>query len=177
MPWNKSERTRPWSKLGREIRKLFDPSIILQIHCVAYRMDSQRGSTNLPRYWFTLDKEVIWDYPKQFLDAPISTDTDTRLEQVYPYGGFVWDLSDLLREYIDTPKDTVFNKVFEKDLWGFTDILKASDRRIGKRRLPELRKKLKNTAAQKIIDKRLSLAEYAGLSNGSKGENYPALFL
>jgi len=31
-------------------------------------MRSQNGgSTDLPRYWITLDKNVIWDYPKDFI--------------------------------------------------------------------------------------------------------------
>ena len=58
---------RRWSKLQREIYKITADNINFQIHCVAYRMDSQMGSTNLPRYWITLDKETIFDYPKQFI--------------------------------------------------------------------------------------------------------------
>ena len=58
---------KPWSKLQRELYDLVSDSIDFQIHCVAYRMDSAYGSTNLPRYWITLNKEIIWDYPKQFV--------------------------------------------------------------------------------------------------------------
>ena len=31
-------------------------------------MSSQYGSTDLPRYWITLDGEIIFDYPKQFVE-------------------------------------------------------------------------------------------------------------
>ena len=58
---------KPWSKLKRDIYKIIDEKINFQIHCVAYRMDSQYGSTNLPRYWITLGKETLWDYPKDFI--------------------------------------------------------------------------------------------------------------
>ena len=58
-----------WSKLQSEIYKIMDEEINLQIHCSVYPMNSRYGSTNLPRYWITLDKEILFDYPKQFLTA------------------------------------------------------------------------------------------------------------
>lgn len=45
-----------WSKLQREIYKLIDSRIGIQIHCSVYRMDSRWGGTDLPRYWITLGK-------------------------------------------------------------------------------------------------------------------------
>ena len=36
----------------------------------------------------------------------------------------------LIAQYIDTPADEVLDKVFEKDEFGFTDLLKAADRRL-----------------------------------------------
>ena len=62
-------KIRPWSKLQKEVYLLVDPKLEFQIHCVAYRMCSQWGSTDLPRYWITLDKETIFDYPKQFIHS------------------------------------------------------------------------------------------------------------
>lgn len=56
-----------WSKLQKELYNLIAPELDFQIHCRAYRMDSQSGSTDLPRYWITLGKETIWDYPGQFV--------------------------------------------------------------------------------------------------------------
>ena len=56
-----------WSSLQREIYKLIDENINFQIHLSRYRMDSTYGSTDLPRYWITLDGETIFDYPKQFI--------------------------------------------------------------------------------------------------------------
>lgn len=62
-------KIRPWSKLQKEVYLLVDPKLDFQIHCVAYRMGSQYGSTDLPRYWITLGKETIFDYPKHFIHS------------------------------------------------------------------------------------------------------------
>ncbi|EMJ76955.1 hypothetical protein LEP1GSC016_2457 [Leptospira borgpetersenii serovar Hardjo-bovis str. Sponselee] len=56
----------------------------------------------------------------------------------------------MIEEYIQTDQEELFQKHFEKDLWGLANILKAADRRIGIRRLLLLKKKRK-------IDLRYSL--------------------
>jgi hypothetical protein len=48
-----------------------------------------------------------------------------------------------------------YEKHFENDAWGLVNILKSADRRIGKRRLRELKSKTHNRAAHKIIEERL----------------------
>jgi hypothetical protein len=116
-------------------------------------MNSQLGSSDLPRYWITLDKETIWDYPKQFVGRAHPSRAQTKW---YPYTTDVPDISNLIREYIDTPKEELFDKEFTSDHWGLTNILKASDKRIGNRRLPSLKKRLKNKAALKIIEARMN---------------------
>ena len=145
---------RPWSKLQRELYKLISNDINFQIHCAAYPMDSRYGSTDLPRYWITLDKEIIWDYPKQFVTKDGTVKNLSGFEAGYPHRTDVSDISELIREYIDTPKDEILKKVFEKDYWGLINILRAADRRIGKRRLNELKKKTRNIAANKVIEAR-----------------------
>lgn len=143
---------KPWSKLQKEYYLLLAEGLNLQLHCSAYRMDSQMGSTNLPRYWITLSKEIIWDYPKNFVGEKHPNRADLKW---YPYGNDVPNISMLIREYIDTPKGEIFDKVFENDYWGLTNILKASDKRIGVRRLPDLKKKISNEAALKVIECRI----------------------
>ncbi|MDE6690614.1 MAG: hypothetical protein K2K04_01465 [Clostridia bacterium] len=64
------------------------------------------------------------------------------------------DISDLIREYIDTPTDELFDKKFGTDKWKLTEILKAADKRIGKRRLDELALNTDSEAAKRIIDLR-----------------------
>ena len=134
---------KPWSKLQREIEKLFTDELSIRIQCRAYRMDSQRGSTDLPRYWITLGKDIIFDYPKDFPPANAS----------YPYLTDVSSISRLIRDYIDTPVDDLLIKEFE-DPWGLIEIFLAADRRIGKRRLRELGEKLSSDAAKLVLEKR-----------------------
>ena len=147
---------KPWSKLKRDLCKITDEKINFQIHCVAYRMDSQYGSTNLPRYWITLGKETLWDYPKDFVKEYGTKNYSDKKIHAYPYSSDVPAISDLLREYIETPKEIIFEKHFENDKWGLINILKSADRRIGKRRLLDLKRKTHNRAAHKIIAKRLN---------------------
>ena len=45
-----------WSKLQRDFYKLLADGLDLQLQCRVYRMNSQRGSTDIPRYWITLGK-------------------------------------------------------------------------------------------------------------------------
>ena len=77
------------------------------------------------------------------------------LQDYYPYRTDISDISQIIREYIDTPKDEILSKTFENDHWGLVNILRSADRRIGARRLAELRKKTHNIAANKVIDARL----------------------
>ena len=154
-----------WSSLQRELYKIIDEQINFQIHLSKYRMQSQYGSTDLPRYWITLDNEIIFDYPKQFVDKNNNGEITLRNGNItrnlngdiayYPYQTDISEISNLIREYIDTPKEEVFTNHFENDYWGLVNILKAADKRIGKRRLELLKKRTKNKAAQKIIEQRL----------------------
>lgn len=116
-----------WSKLQKSLYLIVSDKVDFQIHCSVYRMNSQRGSTDLPRYWITVGKDIIFDYPKQFMNNEESKN--------YPYITQISDISDLIREYIDCPVNLLPKKEFENDLWGLTDILKAVDKRLGKERL------------------------------------------
>ncbi len=147
--------SKPWSKLQKEFYLLRAGGLDFQLQCRAYRMDSQMGSTNCPRYWITLGKEIIWDYPKDFIGK-----THPNRAKWYPYQTDIPDISNLIREYIDTPKNEIISKKFEKDFWGLINILRAADKRIGARRLPEMKKKTGNKAARKIIDARLNKFRY-----------------
>jgi hypothetical protein len=116
---------RRWSKLQKRVYNLLLSELEIQIHCAAYPMRSQRGSTDLGRYWITLGREVIWDYPKDFAGA----------KRKYPYTTDIAAISELMREYIDTPVEALLRKRFDKDRWGLTAILKAADRRLGRDKL------------------------------------------
>ena len=116
-----------WSKLQKSLYLIVADNVDFQIHCSVYRMKSQRGSTDLPRYWITIGKDIVFDYPKQFIN-------DNRSDN-YPYVTQISDISDLIREYINCPINLLPEKHFENDLWGLTDILKAVDKRLGKGKL------------------------------------------
>ncbi|MBR2970267.1 MAG: hypothetical protein IKC48_00505 [Clostridia bacterium] len=116
-----------WSKLQKSLYLIISGKVGFQIHCSVYRMNSQRGSIDLPRYWITIGKEIVFDYPKQFINAAGN--------EHYPYETQIPDISDCIREYIDCPVGLLPQKKFENDLWGITDILKAVDKRIGKAKL------------------------------------------
>jgi hypothetical protein len=162
-----------WSKLQKELYKIIAPCVNFQIHCVAYQQRHTRGRHQLPRYWISIDHEIVWDYPCDFLDriVPIawtcaSNSGETQLRHCYPYELNGWQcavssISDLLRQYIDTPADEVFDKDFANDQWGLTMILKACDRRIGKRRLQILMERALTgdgafRSVAKIIDVRIN---------------------
>jgi hypothetical protein len=116
-------------------------------------MKSQRGRTDCPRYWITLDKEIIWDYPKDFIDLK---HPQRKPGYCYPYGTDISNISSLFREYIDTPKEELLTKHFKKDHWGLINILRAMDRRIGTRRLSELKRKTSNKAALAVLEARIA---------------------
>ena len=147
-----------WSKLQKRFYELVDEGIDFQIHCAVYRMQSRRGGTDLPRYFITLAGEIIFDYPKDFAlkDGRIkSLAQGGTLAKFYPYDSGISGIGELIREYIDTPKEELFAKHFDADEWGLANILKAADKRIGKRRLQILAKNRKNQAMRKVIAARL----------------------
>lgn len=140
--------SKRWSKLQSRLYNLIDPKLNFQIHCALYEMNSNDGwhGNKLPRYFITIDKEIIFDYPKDF------DTTDRYGYNSYPWDTDISDISNLIEKYIQCPESELFNN-FEGDKWGLTDILRVCDRRIGKRRLMILKN---NTLLIKIIDKRLN---------------------
>ena len=134
-----------WSKLQKSLYLIVSDKVDFQIHCSIYRMKSQRGNTNLPRYWITIDNEIIFDYPKQFMN--------NKENQNYPYETQISDISECIREYIDCPVNFLLEKNFENDLWGLTDILKAVDKRFGKEKLTAHFTE-SNTVIKSILNKR-----------------------
>src|SRR4051794_15929518 len=115
---------RRWSKLQKEFYLLRAEGLDLQLQCRAYRMAAQFGRTPLGRYWITLGDQTIWDYPKDFVDTFHPLRANLKL---YPYETDVSEISDLIREYIDTPTEEILTKQFASDLWGLVDILRAAD--------------------------------------------------
>lgn len=134
-----------WSKLQKSLYLIVSDKVDFQIHCSVYRMNSQRGITDLPRYWITIGKEIVFDYPKQFIND--------KANKSYPYETQISDISDCIREYIDCPVNLLPEKKFESDLWGLTDILKAVDKRLGKAKLNNYFAS-SNSVIKEILNKR-----------------------
>lgn len=90
-----------WSKLQARLYNLMDPMVDFQIHCALYEMNSLGHHGNrLPRYFITIDKEIVFDYPR-----------DIALDKKYTY---LWNndiekMSDLIEEYIQCPNEKLFD--------------------------------------------------------------------
>lgn len=142
--------SKRWSKLQTRLYGIMEPSIKFQIHCALYEMNSNDGCgiNKLPRIFITIGKDIVFDYPKEF-------DTTRK----YGFNSYPWDpdiseIDVLIEKYIQCPRNELM-KEFEKDYWGLADIFRVCDRRIGKRRLRELRNKLESDVLLNIIDQRL----------------------
>lgn len=139
-----------WSKLQTRLYNLMDPSIDFQLHCALYEMNSNDGyhSNKLPRYFITVGKEIVFDYPKDF-------DTTRNYgRNSYPWDTEISDISNMIEAYIQRPEETLMQP-FEGDVWGLTELLRVCDRRIGKRRLHALRNATAGERLLCIIDRRL----------------------
>lgn len=139
-----------WSKLQSRLYNLMDEKAEFQIHCALYEMNSNDGyhGNKLPRYFITIGKDVVFDYPKQF-------DTTLKYEwNSYPWDCDISDISDMIEAYIECPENELMQP-FTDDKWGITDILRACDRRIGKRRLIQMHDETENAVVREIIEKRL----------------------
>lgn len=143
--------SKRWSKLQSRLYNLIDPKIDFQIHCALYEMNSNDGwhGSKLPRYFITIDKEIVFDYPKNF-------DTTKKYGFTsYPWDTDVSEISNVIEEYIQCSVSEILSE-FENDKWGITDIFRACDRRIGKRRLRELKHSITNEILLEIIKRRLN---------------------
>ena len=142
--------SKRWSKLQKRLYNLMDPKINFQIHCALYEMNSNDGyhGNKLPRYFITIGKKIVFDYPKDF-------DTNKSYESTaYPWLTDMSEISDVIEEYIQCPESEILHD-FEDDKWGITEILRVCDRRIGKRRLRELENTITNEVLLEIIERRI----------------------
>src|ERR1035437_8421859 len=133
-------QSRPFSKLKKQIESLFVHELKMKINCISYPIKSQYGSSSIPRFYVQLGKETIWDFPKDFPIKDIH----------YHYWKDDTGISNLIREYIDTPVLELLNKIFTGEqiiiesqdcnfYLGLTEIFIAADRRIGREKLLDLK--------------------------------------
>ena len=144
-----------WSKLKKQIEALFVEGVPLHIQCTAIRTTCKNeGSLAEVLGVFTvyLGKEVIWNFPRQFVD----------FQTIYPDGGNhysygVHDLNVILRQYLDTSKDGLLTKDFTRDFFGITNIFKAADRRLGLVKLQDHFTDSEESAVLQILSARAAL--------------------
>jgi hypothetical protein len=86
---------------------------------------SQSSNPQIPRYWITVGKgkdlKIIWDFPKDFKD-----------EKYMKYQPYIHipNISNLISDYCNTPKEELKSRVFEDDEYGLIDVLRSFDRRL-----------------------------------------------
>ena len=155
---------RPFSKLKKTINGLFDERLKMDFCCIAYPMRAQYANNHTPRFYVKLGKEIIWDYPKN-----IATEFHVESFMFRDSNG----LTELVRDYIDTPVDKLFKKRFKRDSWEYiwqyldtrqqetvrfdyklTEIFIAADRRLGKDALLKWAESKHNPVVDAILMKR-----------------------
>ena len=131
-----------WSKLQKLIYNIWCDDLRLQIHTNAYALS---GSASIGRYWITLDKDIIWDVPRDF---PEETAKGT-------YNSVASEITEVIKAYLDAPREEILSRAFESDLWGLIDIFRVADRRLGRKSLEQLAVTTLSEPARKILDARL----------------------
>jgi len=140
---------RRWSKLKSKVESLVVDKLLLRIYCSEIRM-TRANDGSLPEalgtFTVRLNGDVIWDFPKQFVTYYTE----------YPDGGnhysySVSNINNLLREYIDTPKDILLSKEFGSDHFGIVNVLKCADRRIGTKSIEQYFRDSSDSAIKAIL--------------------------
>ena len=141
--------SKRWSKLQQRLYNLMDPELNFQIHCALYEMNGSGPHGNkLPRYFITINKDIVFDYPRQF------NTSEKYGYNSYPWDGAISSISDIIEEYIQTPKEKLLNGI-EGDIYGLTELLLACDRRTSKKMLCYLGTTTQNKTVSRIVLKRL----------------------
>jgi hypothetical protein len=141
----------PWSKLERRLRDLPDPQLDLRFRFTAYRyevIETPHPSELACKFWITQGRRTIWAVPRD-RDA---SGTDGAIDG-YGRRSPGW-LVEIASEYLQLPRASLIDWRRDWDGWGLVDILKACDRRIGRRQWPILRRTLREPVALRLIDSR-----------------------
>ncbi len=136
-----------WSTLQSALYRVIDSEISFQIHCCAYNIGE---SVPIPRFWVTIEKQIIWDFPKDFMEER------KRNNEHWYFYDVATKLSCLIKEYVDCPVEELLTHEFD-DKFKLIPILQVCDRRIGKRRLKTMLQDEKYTTLSWLIEKRLKI--------------------
>ena len=127
-----------FSQLKKLVEDLWVPELDLKLQCSSYRRE---GGPPLGRYWITFRGRTLWQAPSEFREMLEERTLDDAAPRV----------TSLLREYIDTPKEELMTKQFDDDEWELVDLLRAADRRVGKKRLEELAQRTTSSAVREVV--------------------------
>ncbi len=141
-----------WSALQKQLYGVLDRNLNLQIHCTRYRS----VSIGVGRYWVTLNGETIWDLPADFEEE----------RSKGPYADTVTDATIVIKHYLGASPRSIASLGSVHDKWGLLDILRAGDRRIGRRTLESLCKRDLAPPARKIVEARLNSTSSDDEPNG-----------
>jgi hypothetical protein len=133
-----------WSQLQKLIYNVWSDDLHLQIHTNAYALS---GTASVGRYWITLGKEIIWDVPRDFPEEKAKG----------KYNFVASEITEVIRAYLDTPREELLSRVFETDRWGLIDIFRVSDRRLGRKSLEQLEASSLSGPAKRILEARLKI--------------------
>jgi hypothetical protein len=132
-------RHTPWSKRKKLIESFFVEGLGVDMQCTSYRYQTNHSSYELPYYNVRLNREIIWEFPGKFITG--SKNQDTRLPAIRYWLDNQCFASFTLDDYVSRPREELFDDL-TNDQWELGDILRASDRRIGKAKLLEWAKTL-----------------------------------
>ena len=139
---NKTKHLPRWSIIRRELKRFFPTGLNLDIRCVAYPMHSSWvPSKKIPRYFFVLDGEIIWDFPRVLTPPRGGFWVYDEVFRIYPLS---------IKEHINSPIEASIAGMLE-EVTGFREMLVAADRRLGKRRAKKILISFRCEAAKKVI--------------------------
>lgn len=134
-----------WSRLKRDIESLMSDKVNFEIFANSYKNGIGQA---LPRIYVSINKKIIWDWPKDFF----SNDSTMTGNEVYLFTNNTSKVTQSIRDYINTP----IQKLSENsDPYNLYPILFLCDRRVGKRKLLNLKDAIFDPTLQEIIDIRL----------------------
>jgi hypothetical protein len=117
---------RRFSKLKKRIESLFAPELELKVYCTVYAKKGNYDCMESPRLWIVLGKEIIFDWLKEFKEMKID-------DPSYSEGRCVWYedivyITEMIQEYIETPRDELKEHSLYKDEYGLEERCKKMER-------------------------------------------------
>ena len=158
----------PWSKLERRLRDLPDPTLDLRFRFTAYRhevIETPHWSEAACKLWITQGRRTIWAVPRDRHAGERDGDIGA-----YARRSPGW-LVELAVEYLQLPRQRLIDWQPEWGGWGLVDILKASDRRIGRRQWARLRDTLSEPVALRLLQQRSGTLPATRLPLGGRDSN------